>query len=279
MSGPQALKDVLARRFPRAWSRARVTARLLRLIPRVYGYEPRECILCGYRGHFLAEIHFPDLFTFDALCPNCDALPRNRLLRIGVDHLGLIGSTDRVLHFAPERPVKAWLKDAVALYRTADLYAHGVDLTLNIEAIDQGDASWDVIICSHVLEHVDHRRALVEFRRILAPGGRLLALFPVVEGWVQDYENSEITSPRDRGLHFGKDNHQRRFGAGVREAFREVGFRLETFSPIGPEVVRNGLVPGETLFIGHVRVQSAKSVGDQPAVGGPADGTAGLGGA
>jgi SAM-dependent methyltransferase len=101
-----------------------------------------------------------------------------------------------------------------------------------------------------VLEHVDHRKALKELHRILAPGGRLLALFPIIDAWPRDYEAPEIQSPRNRGLHFGKENHQRRFGSSVRGEFVAAGFVLEPFSPIGPEIVRYGLIPGETLFIG-----------------------------
>ncbi len=147
--------------------------------------------------------------------------------------------------------MRDYVNSRVGLYRTADLYAGDVDLKLNIEAIDQPDASWDLIICSHVLEHVDHRKALRELHRILAPGGKLLALFPIVDAWSRDYEAPEIQGPRDRSLHFGKSNHRRRFGASVRGEFADAGFRLETFSPIGPDVVRFGLIPGETLFIGN----------------------------
>jgi len=60
-----------------------------------------------------------------------------------------------------------------------------------------------------------------------------------------------VTSERDRGLHFGKENHLRRFGASVREDIVSAGFQLEPYSPIGPEIVRYGLIPGETLFIAN----------------------------
>ena len=243
-------KAGLKRRYPVAWNTAKTTSRLLRLIPRVYGYEPRTCVLCGYSGRFLAEIHFPDIFTYVAFCPRCGSAPRSRLLKLAVESQGLFRPDTRLLHFAPEAAVRSYVEPRVRLYRTADLFADGVDLKLNIEAIEQPERSWDVIICSHVLEHVDHRKALAELHRILAPGGRLLALFPVVEAWPTDYEAPEIRTPRDRGLHFGKDNHLRRFGSSVRAEFKKAGFQLETFSPIGPEVVRYGLIPGETLFIG-----------------------------
>ena len=64
-------------------------------------------------------------------------------------------------------------------------------------------------------------------------------------------EAPDVQNPRDRGLHFGKENHRRRFGTSVRTEFTNAGFALEAFSPIGPDVVRYGLIPGETLFIGR----------------------------
>jgi len=245
------LKARLKRKFPATWNRLRATKKLFALIPRVYGYEPRDCVMCGYHGKFLAEIHFPDIFTYDAICPRCGSLPRNRLLKLAVEAKGLLGADTRLLHFAPEANMRAYVEPRAGFYRTADLYARGVDLKLNIEAIDQPDSSWDLIICSHVLEHVDHRKALNELHRILTPGGRLLALFPIVDAWPRDYEAPDIQSPRDRGLHFGKENHRRRFGTSVRTEFANAGFALEAFSPIGPDVVRYGLIPGETLFIGR----------------------------
>jgi SAM-dependent methyltransferase len=243
------MKQLIKSRFPRLWQFARTTYRLGQLIPRVYGFEPRSCLVCGYQGHFYAEIHLPDIFTYDAICPACSSNTRNRLLKYAVDTKALIPAGARVLHFAPEPPVTRFVKPLAGEYKTADLFAAGVDLKLNIEAINQPDGAWDVIICSHVLEHVDHIKALAEMRRILAPRGVLLAFFPVVEAWPHDYENPEITSERDRGLHFGKEDHLRRFGSSVRKAFTAAGFTLETFAPIGPEVVQFGFIPGETLYI------------------------------
>lgn len=221
----------------------------MRLMPRLFGYAPRDCAICGYHGRFHAEIHFPDIFTFDAVCPRCGSLPRNRLLRLATRDKPLLPAGGSLLHFAPEDCVKRFVAQEVAEYRTADLFAQPVDLVLNIEAIDQPDARWDAIICSHVLEHVDHRKALAELYRILKPGGRLLALFPVVDGWDRDYENAAVRSEHDRGLHFGKENHLRRFGASVDSDFKAVGFSLQRYAPVGPELVQYGLIPGETLFI------------------------------
>jgi SAM-dependent methyltransferase len=45
------------------------------------------------------------------------------------------------------------------------------------------DGTFDLIICSHVLEHVEHAdRLLSEFERLLAEQGRIIILLPINEG-------------------------------------------------------------------------------------------------
>ena len=51
---------------------------------------------------------------------------------------------------------------------------------LNIEEIELATNTVDVILCSHVLEHVDDKKAMPELFRILKSGGRLLAMVPII---------------------------------------------------------------------------------------------------
>jgi SAM-dependent methyltransferase len=73
------------------------------------------------------------------------------------------------------------------------------------------DASYDLIVCSHVLEHVpDDRFILREIGRLLAPGGRTFLNVPI---------NEE---------HFADPNHVRKYTVpGFRSLLKEMGFEVE----------------------------------------------------
>ena len=63
-------------------------------------------------------------------------------------------------------------------YVTADLEP-GFDIQVDIENLAVEDASFDVVICSHVLEHVNDTLALASIHRVLRPGGILIAMVPI----------------------------------------------------------------------------------------------------
>ena len=82
-----------------------------------------------------------------------------------------------------------FIKPICQEYVTADLQPRGVDIKLDIEALDLKDSRFEIVVCSHVLEHVDDRRALSELYRVITPSGFALLMFPVVEGWATTYED------------------------------------------------------------------------------------------
>jgi galactokinase/mevalonate kinase-like predicted kinase/SAM-dependent methyltransferase len=208
----------------------------------------RFCNICGFHGCF-------ESFGYDrkreAQCPQCGSLERHRLLKLWFDRVTPLYAKCRLLHFAPEDSVKAFVKPLCGLYVTADLHRDDVDLKLNIEALDLDDESFDALLCFHVLEHVNDKRALAEINRILVPGGLAILGVPIVEGWDVSYENPDVSTPKDRLLHFGNETHVRRYGRDFRERFRLAGFELTEVVPDGQECVTYGLVPGERIFVGR----------------------------
>ena len=64
-----------------------------------------------------------------------------------------------------------------------DLGAHVADIQIDLQAIALPDASLDVLLTPHVLEHIpDTSSALAEIYRVLAPGGRMYLQVPLVRG-------------------------------------------------------------------------------------------------
>ena len=152
-----------------------------------------ECPCCSYVGQFLPLTWYnPPIFNVE--CPSCGAFERHRLLHLMQRRYQIVSSSDRVIHFAPENAIRDLIKPNVAEYLTADLRKDVGDLVINIEEIALPSGRVDVAICSHVLEHVDDRRALSELYRILSPGGRLVIMVPVCEGWDATYEDPAIVS-------------------------------------------------------------------------------------
>jgi SAM-dependent methyltransferase len=158
-------------------------------------------------------------------------------------------SSAAVLHFAPERDVARLLRERAKQYVSGDLASGRGDRVINIEAIDFPDDSFDCVVCSHVLEHVDDRRALAEMRRVVKPGGMALIMLPVIEGWARTWEPATARTAEERKRHFGQADHLRFYGADVRDRIRAAGFSLDEFTAEGEDVLTYGLQRGEKLFI------------------------------
>ena len=208
--------------------------------------HPRRCPICGHHGDFTAAGDPP---RYDARCPGCGSFERQRLLYLRLIAPGIITAHASLLHFAPEPLVRRQLAASISHYRTADLVAEGVDLALNIEQLDLPDACFEAVLCSHVLEHVDDKRALAGLHRILAPGGVLYCMIPIVEGWDVTYEAANVDGARARELHFGQRDHVRYYGRDFRDRVQAAGFALEELTCSGEEAVDHGLTRGERIFV------------------------------
>lgn len=205
-----------------------------------------ECPICGYKGGFGAYADFP---VFNSRCFGCQSVQRHRLLYLTHQRANLFRPEDRVLHFAPEPAVTGFVRPLVRSYESADLSMKGVDHYVDIEDLAFREASYDIVICSHVLEHVNDIKALGQIRRILSPEGRAVFMVPIAEGCESTHEDASFTSEQDRVRHFGQNNHVRRYGRDFRQRVGDAGFSIEEHTACGYEVGRYGLEAGEKVFI------------------------------
>ena len=142
----------------------------------------RWCNICRWTGSaFLGQAH-----TESAECPQCGSIARDRfLLWCFTSRSGKMRGT-RMIETSPRLggEYRAYMQRWFS-YRTSDfdLSAHRGDIQLDLQQIDLPDASVDVILTPHVLEHVpDTDRALSELFRVIAPGGRMYLQVPLVYG-------------------------------------------------------------------------------------------------
>jgi len=144
-----------------------------------------------------------------------------------------------VLHVAPEAVFGPRFARVPGVdYHSADLHDPDAMERMDVTDIQHPPGSFDVVFCSHVLEHVeDDRRAMREFHRVLGEHGWAILLVPITAE--RTFEDPSVTDPAERRALFGQSDHVRRYGPDYVERLREAGFTvtLRTASDI--------LMPGE----------------------------------
>jgi SAM-dependent methyltransferase len=98
----------------------------------------------------------------------------------------------------------------------------------DVQQIPLEDGSFDVVICNHIMEHVeDDRRAMRELHRILRHGGWGVVLSPVERGRELTFEDDTITDRDERTRIFGQYDHRRIYGRDYDDRLRDAGFVVE----------------------------------------------------
>ena len=199
------------------------------------------CPCCGIRCKEFIPLDYtkyPDRFNpsrykrinQNVHCPVCYSLPRHRILALWCNkHKEYLRKSD-ILYFAPENSMMLWMKKNNIPCTTADLYQKA-DLKLDIQATGLPNDSYDVIVCNHVLEHVDDFRvSLNELYRILRKRGILICSFPMDPKVELLDEETNALSDRERISRFGQNDHKRVFGRKADYFLREAGFTVKLIS-------------------------------------------------
>ncbi len=145
-----------------------------------------RCPLCGKTARRFRPFGGGTVVRPNARCPRCDSLERHRLiwlyLRDETDLFTPAAEPRRMLHVAPEPVLRERLAGEPLIdYLSADLEPGVADVQMDITAIDFPDDSFDVIYCSHVLEHVpDDALAMRELCRVLRPSGWAILQVPIL---------------------------------------------------------------------------------------------------
>lgn len=172
-------------------------------------------------------------------CPGCGSLQRQRLLMLYLSaETDVLSAPLKMLHFAPEQCLYDRFKAAPLLhYVAADLFdLPMVDVRVDIAKMQFEDESFDVVVCSHVLEHViDDAQAMHEIRRVLQPGGRAFLQHPIDHARATTYEDFSIVGPDERHRAFGQRDHVRVYGRDFTERLHAAGLDVR-FVPYRDQV-------------------------------------------
>jgi SAM-dependent methyltransferase len=182
------------------------------------------CPVCA-RGlsHFREDTQWHDV-----RCVFCNSGARQRMVweffRRSTDLYD--GRRKQMLHVAPEiQFVNAFTKALGDGYITADLFDPRAKVRLDVTDIQYPADFFDVIFCSHVLEHVpDDRKAMRELARVLKPQGWAAIMVPCFPERGATFEDWSVTDPAERLKVFGQADHVRIYGNDFVNRLEESGF-------------------------------------------------------
>ena len=132
------------------------------------------CNICGATDFGLGPGGRHSVTGRKPYCVRCGSLERHRFIReIFLKLKDINFEAARVLQFSRDPSIDGgWFRDLeVSIYEGEN--------SLDLMRIDRASASYDIVICNHVLEHVRYdNAAMVELLRIVAPLGFLFLTFP-----------------------------------------------------------------------------------------------------
>jgi SAM-dependent methyltransferase len=172
-----------------------------------------ECPLCGTVVDEFDEGGKGKTRRPDVKCPTCDSLERHRGIWLAMQAHPLLSSERvRTLHVAPEPCIGKRLKALPNVtYFTCDRDPVFARVATDLTRMGFADGSFDLLLVSHVLEHIpDDLSAMRELRRVLRQGGLAVLAVPI---WgPETREDLSITDPDERTRLYGQADHVRMYG-------------------------------------------------------------------
>jgi len=214
-------------RQPRALAYVNAARTLNAGMRRFAGSGEAHCIICGWSGRsfgFSAAVTHARLGK-NEICLGCGSNPRTRVLIELLNEHSELNSRDLVIvdvggapctrrFFARFPRVTHLLVDQ---YKAADVQSDATDIALE-------DGSADMVLCCHVIEHLeDSRKAISELFRILKPGG---------SGWIAVPQTPGLAESRRTGQRcLDGYGHVWEFGDDFADMLTRAGFEVRVHRP------------------------------------------------
>ncbi|HSJ66108.1 MAG TPA: methyltransferase domain-containing protein [Anditalea sp.] len=224
----------------------------LRIIAIFYKGDKVTCPVCDHQ--FKKFLPYGRKARENALCPNCLALERHRLMYLFLkDQTSFFKVPLKVLHVAPEI---CFIERFEALenieYITADIESPLAKVKMDIHDIPFEAETFDVVFCNHVMEHVDDDiKSCQEINRVLKTNGWAIIQSPVYD-IEKTIEDKSITDPKEKEKIFGQRDHVRKYGKDYAKRLRKSGLQVEEnkfVKLLSPEIIKKYALPeNEVIF-------------------------------
>ena len=191
----------------------------------------------------------------NAIAPDSLSLERHRLMWLFLKNkTNFFTDNLKFLHIAPEYCFIKIFKGMKNLdYLTADLISPWADVKMDVHNIPFEENTFDVVICNHVLEHVDDAdKVMKEFYRVMKPGGWGIFQVPIDYNNSVTIEDRSVTDPRERERLYWQSDHLRLFGRDYGDKLTAAGFKVTEsnfINEIDPKLVeRYALDKNEIVY-------------------------------
>lgn len=201
---------------------------VLKIVSVFYVGNNVECPVCDHK--FRKFLPYGRVGRDNALCPNCLALERHRLMWLFLKQkTDFFAKKHDVLHIAPEicfiERFESYHGDK---YITADLESPLAKVKMDIHEMPFENEKFEIAFCNHVMEHVDDDiQSMREIYRVLKPNGWAIIQIPFFPPIPEEtFEDPTVTDPNEREKIFGQDDHVRLYGKDYADRLRSAGFEV-----------------------------------------------------
>lgn len=158
-------------------------------------------------------------------CGQCYSLERHRIIRKIYSHIPIeLLNTMTALQISDDVSIDdAW-------FLSVEKSIYGKENSIDIQNIDRPDENYDIVVCNHVLEHVeDDKRAFKELLRIVKESGFLQITVP-----------APLQKPKTIEYGYAKDDehgHWRFYGADFLDIFKPISLNSYVIEVYGIDEV------------------------------------------